>query len=76
MDSRWTKGLSGKEKEQRIKTIKSFAPAFEELSELLKTLKEETVNDYDCPSWSHKQADANGANRKLRDVQALLNIKD
>lgn len=32
------------------------------------------VVDYDCPSWSHRQADRNGYLRGLREVLELLNI--
>ena len=28
--------------------------------------------DYDCPSWSHKQADANGYARAMKEILKLL----
>jgi len=28
--------------------------------------------DYDCPSWSHKQADANGYQRAMKDILKLF----
>lgn len=32
------------------------------------------VDDYDSPSWSHKQADRNGYARALREVLEILNF--
>jgi hypothetical protein len=72
----WLKGLKGEEREKRIKEILSYRNAFDALKELLEDQYEESVPDYDCPSWSHKQADVNGANRKLRQIISLLDIKE
>jgi hypothetical protein len=74
MDTRWTKGLTGKDKEKRVKELQSYRIAFKELSDLLQEDFEEKAPDYDTPSWSHKQADVNGANRKLRQILKLLNV--
>ena len=77
MDHRWFKGLTGsEEKEARKKELRSYKNAFRELSELLQDDFEESVPDYDNPSWSHKQADVNGANRKLKQILKLIEIKD
>ena len=78
MDSRWFKGYSSSPevKEKRKKEILSYRNAFDELRILLKDFLEETTPDYECPSWSHKQADVNGANRKLHQVLNLINIKE
>jgi len=70
----WTKGLKGKEKEERAKEIKSYKNAFDALQEILE--EEKSTPDYDCPSWSHKQADQNGYNRCIREVIKLTTIKD
>lgn len=32
------------------------------------------VVDYDCPSWSHKQADLNGYLRAYREILQLTNL--
>ena len=74
MDSRWLKGLTGDEKEARRKEITSYKNAFQALTELLEKSFEESKADYDCPSWSHKQADQNGANRKLQEILKLIKI--
>jgi hypothetical protein len=76
MDHRWLKGLKGDEREHRRKEILSYRNAFNTLIETLEDYLEDTVPDYDNPSWSHKQADANGANRKVRQIINLITIKD
>jgi len=75
MNTLWVKGLKGEAKEKRKEEIKSYRTAFEELAKLL---EEESMTkiDYDCPSWSHKQADQNGYNRAIRSIKKLIDIKD
>lgn len=76
MDARWFKGCKTKaERDERKKEIKSYANAFDALRELIEGF-EEAAPDYNNPSWSHKQADVNGANRKLRNILKLMNVKD
>jgi hypothetical protein len=72
----WLKGLKGEEREKRIKEILAYRNAFNALKELLGDQYEESVPDYDCPSWSHKQADVNGANRMLRKIINLITIEE
>ena len=74
MHIQWTKNLKGDDKKQRIEEVKSFKNAFEALTEILE--EEESTPDYDCPSWSHKQADQNGYNRAIRKVKNLITIKE
>jgi hypothetical protein len=76
MDHRWFKGVPSDQKEARRKELLSYRNAFDELSQLLEEEFEESVPDYDCPSWSHKQADVNGANRKLKQILKLIKTKD
>lgn len=40
------------------------------------TLERPKADDYDCPSWSHKQAHLNGELAMLNKVTDLLTIKD
>jgi len=68
--------LKGEEREKRIKEILAYRNAFNALKELLGDQYEESVPDYDCPSWSHKQADVNGANRMLRKIINLITIEE
>lgn len=74
MHSAWFKGH--KDKEARKKELRSYKTGFDEAIALLKEHFEETVPDYDEPSWAYHQADHNGANRKLQQVIKLLTIED
>ena len=76
MHSKWFKGIPESEYEAREKELKSYTNAFDALRELLADEFESSTPDYNCPSWSHKQADQNGANRKLRELLKLINVKD
>lgn len=73
MHTQWVKGLKGEEKKRRIEEIRSYTNAFEALMEILE--EESSTPDYDCPSWSHKQADQNGYNRAIKKVKTLITIK-
>ena len=74
MKAVWYKGYSGN-KADRKKELLSYRNAFEEAKKILEEEFEESVPDYDNPSWSHKQADVNGANRMLQKVIDLLTIE-
>lgn len=78
MKNVWFKDCkNAQDKEKRKKELLSYRNAFESLSEVLTTLEETTSSvDYECPSWSHKQADQNGANRMLQKIKDLINLKD
>jgi hypothetical protein len=77
MDSRWYKGFKEKEaKDKRTREILAYRNAFDALKEVLEGQFEESTPDYKNPSWSHEQADVNGANRKLRQIINLITIKD
>jgi hypothetical protein len=76
MHTKWFKNCkTEEEREKRKQELLSYRNAFEELSILLKEQFEEAAPDYDNPSWSHAQADVNGANRKLKQILNLLEIK-
>lgn len=74
MDSRWTKGLSGEDKEKRVKEIKRHKVFLDEVVEMLSKELEEGTPDYESPSWAYHQADRNGANRKLKQIIKILTI--
>jgi len=76
MNNNWFRGLPEEQKEQRIKEILSYRRAFEALNEVLDEYYEESSPNYDDPSWSHRQADVNGANRMLKRIKNLITIKD
>jgi hypothetical protein len=77
MDTRWLKGFDPDQYENRKKEVASHKNAFKLLVELLeKELEDHPVPDYNNPSWAYKQADINGANRKLKEIIKLITIKD
>jgi hypothetical protein len=76
VQTQWLKGYKGDDKEARKKEVLTYRNAFEDLREILDSLIEDQAPDYDCPSWSHKQADINGYNRALRKVIKLTTIED
>lgn len=75
MNTKWLKGFKGEALEKRKKELASYKNAFQALEKLLREdffEEGKSIADYDSPSWSHKQADMNGANRKLRSVLSLI----
>lgn len=64
------------EKESFLRQVASAAPVLDRYRELIEkkiTKTEDTNNtDYDCPSWSHKQADDNGYLRAMKELLRLL----
>jgi len=76
MDTRWFKGCKTKaERDERKKKLMSYRNAFDALREMIEGDFEEAPPDYNNPSWSHKQADVNGANRKLKQILKIMEIK-
>ena len=73
------RGLSDKEKEE-FKRLLVHSDLIRRVVEIVKEWKkeEETVQkiDYDSASWSHKQADKNGATRFANKVLTLLDHKE
>tara|TARA_R110000751_G_scaffold110047_1_gene207465 strand:- start:10403 stop:10669 length:267 start_codon:yes stop_codon:yes gene_type:complete len=77
----WTAHLPSSSKEE-IKAkedfegyVKNSRGIFDRVVEILEDYVEPedvTIQDYDCPSWSHKQADRNGYNRAIKKVKALF----
>ena len=76
MDTRWLKGFSPDQYEDRRKEVATFKRAFNALIELLEKEGEDPTPDYNNPSWAYKQADVNGANRKLREIIRLITLKE
>jgi len=73
MDNRWLRGAkTAQDKEDRRKLYEQSAYLREELSKILEFEIQESAPDYDLASWSHKQADLNGANRMVRSLMKLL----
>lgn len=74
MDSRWTKGLTGKNKAERERDVKSFSRAFEELDKLLTSLYRKPSTNYDSPNWAFEQIGTIENNQALDRVRSLLKI--
>ena len=77
MQSRWFKGITNaEEKEKRRQEVLGYRNAFDALKEILVEDFEEGTPDYNSPSWAYEQADRNGANRMLKRVLTLIEIKE
>jgi hypothetical protein len=72
----WAAHLSDKkEKEEFESYVRNSRGVFDRAISIMETYMETpdtTPEDYDCPSWSHKQADQNGHNRALKKVKGLF----
>ncbi len=74
----WSEGRVGKDKEDIEYVLKNNRILIERLLEILEKYDQEefraevTLSEYDSPSWSHKQADRNGARRAFRKVRQLF----
>lgn len=76
IDSEWFKGLNKTEIEERKKFLASEQKVLDILRKIVYNIRtsQEIVseNDYDSPSWSHKQAHLNGESSALRRIERLL----
>lgn len=78
----WLKGLQGKEKEDLEYLLRNNRQLINKLLELISEFEsdesksETSISDYDSPSWSHKQADRNGARRAYRKIRSLFSYMD
>lgn len=78
MKTVWTKGLNLQEVDDIEKTYKASALLRKRLSKLLEDKRNTSVaartsiEDYDSPSWSYKQADLVGYTRALNEIISLL----
>lgn len=76
MISKWTANCATEEDAREMEANVLVAqPAFARLQEIIKEKQSATVTtvaDYDCPSWAHKQADANGYNRAMAEILRYL----
>lgn len=77
LHSEWFKHLPTSEAEEFKDYVRNSTSIRERLTDILnKKLPETKEVDYDCPSWSHKQADANGYERALRELLKIITIRD
>lgn len=65
------------EQEEFKKTLKRSKIVLDKLTEIVyNSTKEQKTTDYDCPSWSHKQAHMNGYNEAIKHFLEILDLKD
>jgi hypothetical protein len=78
IQTQWLAGLKEPERAQFKQTVigskKVLDKAREIVYNIVKEAEKVRINDYDSPSWSHKQADQNGYVRALREVMLLLEV--
>ena len=76
MHTAWTKGTSGKEKEERKAQVLSYTNAFEDLSEVIEASfkKKESCREYD-QDWQAKQIAINEYNAAIKDILKFINLK-
>ena len=72
----WVKHLKSEEEqrdfENLLRNTTTVLSRFRDLLEELENSKEVSFDDYDSPSWSHKQAHSNGYKEALRKVKDLI----
>lgn len=80
LNSAWTHGLSGPEKQQIEETVKGSTILLDRLTKILYNMQESkaatVLADYDSPSWSHKQAHLNGQLDIIRKLADILTIRE
>ena len=74
MKTIWFMDLPKDQQDGFKRQVTSAKDVLEKLEEILKSKMKEVVlsEDYDSPSWAYKQADRNGYNRALTEVQNIL----
>lgn len=64
------------EKETFLLQINSASPVLNRyriaIEKRIRKAEDTKEIDYDCPSWSHKQADTNGYQRAMKEILQLL----
>jgi hypothetical protein len=74
----WSKGLNQKDMEALEYVLRNNTILIPKLLEVISEFEAEenrsetTLSDYDSPSWSHKQADRNGARRAYKRIKSLF----
>jgi hypothetical protein len=85
LNARWfpanVKKQGDKAREDYEKTIRSSVHVLERLAEIVQEELDriefpQSQDEYDCPSWSHKQADRLGQLRAYRNIMSLLKLTE
>lgn len=78
----WLKGKTPQEQDAIRSLLSNSSTLINELLLILDNLEAEEVRaetnleEYDSPSWSHKQADRNGARRAYKKIRQLFPQKE
>lgn len=76
----WLSGLKGEERSKMRDFVVGNQILLDKLVEILYNMQEKTgsvkLDDYDSPSWSHKQAHLNGQNDTIRKLIEICTIKE
>jgi hypothetical protein len=82
MDMRWFAEFEAKDEDAQKKTRDTVRAAKHVLDAAISIMEKEMaslerpkIDDYDCPSWSHRQAHANGELAAMNKMKQLLTIK-
>lgn len=74
----WFKDLPKEEQEQFKQIVVGSKKVLDKLSKIVYNMsisgEKVSLDQYDSPSWSHKQAHQNGYNAALRDILDILKI--
>jgi hypothetical protein len=74
----WLKGLPKADQEEFKKYVLSSKKVLDKLSEIvynkIKVGESVSKNDYDSPSWSHRQAHDNGRNEAFNEILKLISL--
>lgn len=77
-DTRWFKGLDEKEIEERKKHLLANKKTLDIVRDIVYNMGigagRVTEKDYDCPSWSHKQAHTNGLKEAFQRIEKLVSL--
>jgi hypothetical protein len=77
LDSRWTRGLKGKDKAEFEEYLRNATQLFTRLKELIEEreneiyMKEASEDDYAVSDWENLQAHRNGRKQELRIMKKL-----
>lgn len=72
--------LQGDQKDEFVKRLRNNRDLFERLSSLLEERKNQarkkqiSNSSYEVPAWSERQADLNGYQRAMDEIQELIKI--
>lgn len=80
VSSAWLEGLKGDEKEQMREYVLGSEKLLDKLTEILYNMQERSettvLDDYDSPSWSHRQAHLNGQGDVIRKLLEIVTLKE